>query len=53
MRTHTIEAYYRYDGEGVLSVKVDAYGTTHVSSTKGKLAPVSISEIQIESRGLV
>ena len=52
VRATTTEAYYRYEGGGVLSLTIDAYGTATLSTSNGTLIPVSLEELEVKISGL-
>ncbi|MGY5352329.1 hypothetical protein ACXGQW_07175 [Wenyingzhuangia sp. IMCC45533] len=47
IRATTSEAHYRYDGTGQLTLTIDKYGTSHLTTDNGTLVNVRISELQI------
>tara|TARA_B100000508_G_C11427174_1_gene261457 strand:- start:398 stop:775 length:378 start_codon:yes stop_codon:yes gene_type:complete len=52
IRTHTTEAYYRYEGGGLLTLTVDQYGTGTLSAGRNTLVPISLEELNVEVTGL-
>ena len=52
VRTHSTEAYYRYEGGGILSAVFDQYGTCTLATSNGTLIPVSIEEMIVDTSGL-
>ncbi|GER60613.1 hypothetical protein ULMA_27210 [Patiriisocius marinus] len=52
VRTHATEAYYRYEGGGVLNTVFDLYGTCTLTTTNGTLIPISLEEMIITPTGL-
>jgi len=52
VRTHSTEAYYRYEGGGVLNAVFDIYGTCTLSTSNGTLIPVSLEEMIVDASGL-
>ena len=52
VRTHTIEAYYRYEGAGELTATFDQFGTCSLSTTNGSLIPISLPELIVNGQGV-
>ncbi len=52
VRSTTTEGYYRYEGGGQLTLMVDEYGTSHLSTTNGTLVPVSLDEFEVLVTGI-
>ncbi|SEF77390.1 hypothetical protein SAMN05421847_0880 [Halpernia humi] len=48
VRYSTIEAYYRYEGQGELTVVVDSLGMCTISTTNGSMIRISIPEFVIQ-----
>ncbi|SOE23922.1 hypothetical protein SAMN06298216_4295 [Spirosomataceae bacterium TFI 002] len=48
VRVHTQEAYYRYEGGGELSLTIDKYGSTTLTSTNGDMITVQLPELTIK-----
>lgn len=47
VRVHTTEAYYRYEGGGILNATIDIYGSLSLSTTNGDMIPISLPELTI------
>lgn len=45
VRTHSSEAYYRYEGGGELTAIIDDLGTLHLSAKKGTLIRIKLPEL--------
>ncbi|QTD36643.1 hypothetical protein JL193_10870 [Polaribacter batillariae] len=45
VRTHTTEAYYRYEGGGELTAIIDNFGTLHLTTKNGTIIPISLPEL--------
>ena len=52
VRTHSTEAYYRYEGGGVLNATWDIDGTVTISTTTGTLMPIFIEEMIVDTFGI-
>jgi hypothetical protein len=52
LRTHTSEAYYRYEGGGNLTANFDNLGTCTLSTTNGTLIPISLEELNVTISGI-
>lgn len=52
VRGANVEAYYRYEGGGVLNITFDAYGTATLSTTTGTLITISLEERIVEDSGI-
>lgn len=49
IRYSNIEAYYRYEGSGMLNATFDNLGTCILTTSNGTMLPISIPEFIIES----
>jgi len=47
VRYRTIEAYYRYEGAGELTLTVDHLGTCALTTTNGSVIPISLADFNI------
>lgn len=47
VRYSNLEAYYRYEGQGELTVIVDHLGGSTISTTNGSMLPISLPEFTI------
>lgn len=47
VRYKTIEAYYRYEGQGELTIAIDDFGTCTVTTANGTVLAVSLPELVI------
>jgi hypothetical protein len=45
VRTHTTEAYYRYEGGGELTAIINGFGTLNLSTTNGTMIAISLPEL--------
>lgn len=52
VRTHTTEAYYRYEGGGILTATFDEYGTCTLSAGRNTLIPIYLDELIVEVSGV-
>jgi len=52
IRTHTIEAYYRYEGGGELTATFDQFGTCTLTTTTGSLIAISLPELIVNDKGI-
>lgn len=52
VRTHTIEAYYRYEGAGELTATFDKFGTCTLTTSNGSLIPISLPELIVNDKGI-
>lgn len=52
VRANTSEAYYRYEGGGVLKLDIDGNGTATLSTTTGTLVPISLDELIVDVAGV-
>ncbi len=48
VRTHTVEAYYRYEGGGELTLVIDEYGSYTLSTQNGTMVMISLPELTIK-----
>jgi len=47
IRYKSIEAYYRYEGQGKLKIIIDNLGTCKITTTNGKVLAISLPELVI------
>lgn len=52
IRTHTIEAYYRYEGGGELTATFDKLGTCTLTTSNGSLIAISLPELIVNDKGI-
>lgn len=52
VRTHSTEAYYRYEGGGILNATFDIDGTVTIGTTSGTLINIFIDEMTVVSMGI-
>ncbi len=52
VRFHATEAYYRYEGGGVLNADFDEFGTCTLSTSNGTLVPITLEELVVTASGL-
>ncbi len=52
VRSANVEAYYRYEGGGNLSLTFDAFGTATLATTNGTLISISLDELIVEESGI-
>ncbi|TYP98008.1 hypothetical protein C7447_103176 [Tenacibaculum adriaticum] len=45
IRTHSTEAYYRYEGGGEITAIIDDLGTLHLSTKKGTMIHIKLPEL--------
>lgn len=52
VRFHATEAYYRYEGGGILNADFDEFGTCNLSTGNGTLVPITLEELVVNASGL-
>ncbi|NND63889.1 MAG: hypothetical protein HKN48_11935 [Flavobacteriaceae bacterium] len=52
VRSNTSEAYYRYEGGGILTATFDEYGTCTLSAGRNTLIPVYLDELIVDVTGI-
>ena len=52
VRFHATEAYYRYEGGGLLNADFDEFGTCTLTTANGTLIPISLDELIVDSSGV-
>ncbi len=52
VRTGTTEAYYRYEGGGILTATFDQYGTCTITAGRNTLVPISLPELVVDTTGI-
>ncbi|AXT57743.1 hypothetical protein D1815_19025 [Aquimarina sp. AD1] len=50
IRAITTEAYYRYEGNGVLNLEIDKLGTSTLNTDNGSLVQIKLRELSIETK---
>lgn len=51
LRYQTMEAYFRYEGGGQLSIEIGEFGTLTVSSSNGTVTTIKLPEVIVEGEG--
>ena len=52
VRSATTEAYYRYEGGGILTATFDQYGTCTITAGRNTLIPISLPELVVDTTGI-
>lgn len=52
VRSHVTEAYYRYEGGGLLTATFDTYGTCTLTAGRDTLIPVYLDELIVVETGI-
>lgn len=47
VRYHSSEAYYRYEGQGELTVTLDAYGSCTITTNNGTMIEIRLPELTV------
>jgi len=50
VRATTSEAYYRYEGGGVINLTIDKFATTTISTTTGTLIKIRLEELIVDTK---